>query len=81
MNATVTKDNLFRPAPSRAETKSEITTRTAKAMIDADVNSREAKTARLRKARLAMEASQPEPEPAKPRRKAAAKPKQKPSSA
>ena len=71
--AGITKDNLFRPVPSKAEAKSDVTTRTAKAMIEAETASREAKTARLRKARLAMEAEQPAPPPSKPRARKASK--------
>jgi hypothetical protein len=73
MSTPVTKENLPGPVPSKAETKSEITTRTVRAMLDAEVESREAKTAKLRKARLAMEAAQPAPAPGKTRRKAAPK--------
>jgi len=75
MAPTLTKDNLFQPPPSKFEAKSDATTRVAKAMIEQEAASREAKTARLREARLAMEASQPEPAPAKPRaRKSTKKP-------
>lgn len=66
MSAVVTKDNLFRPNRSQAEKKADVTNRTARAMIEAEVESREAKTARLRKARLAMEAARP-PTPVKPK--------------
>jgi hypothetical protein len=58
MNSAITKDNLFRPARSKAETKADVTDSTARAIIDAEIESREAKTERLRKARLKMEAEQ-----------------------
>jgi hypothetical protein len=75
MSSVITEQNLFRPAPSRAETKSDITDKTARALIEAEADSRDAKTARLRLARLAMEALQPAIAPAKPRAKAASKPR------
>lgn len=52
---TITKDNLFRPTRSRAETKAEITDQIAKAIIEAEEKRQEEKTARLRKARLESE--------------------------
>jgi hypothetical protein len=67
----ITKDTLFRPL-SKAESKAETTHNTALAIIEAEARSREAKTERLRKARLEMEAKQAsEPKaltPAKPRK-------------
>ncbi|MEZ5876477.1 MAG: hypothetical protein R3D43_01230 [Tepidamorphaceae bacterium] len=43
------------PAKTRAEAKSDITDRTARAIIDAEIGKRDAKTERLRKAREASE--------------------------
>lgn len=51
---------LFRHTLSRAETKAEITDRNARAIADAETAHREAKTARLRRARLENEAKQAE---------------------
>lgn len=48
--------SLFQPKLSSAETKGEVTTRAALAIIDEEANSREAKTERLRAARLQKEA-------------------------
>ncbi|WP_082143679.1 hypothetical protein [Nitratireductor soli] len=79
MTSPVTKHNLFKPTRPKAETKSETTNSIARAIIDAEAESREAKTLRLKKARLAMEAKQPAPAPAKTRAKKASKPKSTPS--
>ncbi|MBP0574699.1 hypothetical protein J8J27_28725, partial [Mycobacterium tuberculosis] len=43
--------------PSKLETKSDATTRAARAIIDLEVAAREAKTERLRAARLARDAA------------------------
>ena len=67
MTDTITKENLFRPTPSRAQSKADLTNSTARAIIKAEVDEREAKTNRLRQARLEMEARQPAPAPAKAR--------------
>jgi hypothetical protein len=69
---------MFKPQPSKAESKNETTTRAAKAIINGEEAQREAKTARLRAARVAREeaeaAAQVEPAPRKkPVRRAAAK--------
>jgi hypothetical protein len=74
----VTKDNLFKPSMSKGELKGDATTRAARAIIDREVADRDAKTARLKIARLAKEAEErdaaPAPAPArKTVRKAAAK--------
>ncbi|MCT7375215.1 hypothetical protein [Chelativorans salis] len=74
MTQAITKDTLFPPTKPNAATKAEITNRTARAIIDAEAARRDAKTERLRQARLEMEAGQPKPAPAKARgRKTAAK--------
>lgn len=46
---------LFKPSPNRLESKAQTTNSAARAIIDAEATAREAKTAKLRKARLAME--------------------------
>ncbi|WP_099864992.1 hypothetical protein [Pararhizobium haloflavum] len=69
MTEETTKDNLFRPSRSKAETKAEITDNAARAAIQAEVDRRESKTARLREARLAIEeqaAAEAAAAPAKP---------------
>lgn len=67
MTDAITKNNLFRPAQSKAQNKAELTDSTARAIIKAEADAREAKSQRLRQARLEMEAQQPEPAPAKSR--------------
>lgn len=61
MNTRLTKDNLFRPSKSKAESRADITDRTARAIIDAEAEGREAKTMRLRQARLKAEAGEEKP--------------------
>ena len=48
----------FGPKPSRAETKADVTDHAARSIISAEAERREAKTARLRQARLEQEAAQ-----------------------
>lgn len=70
MNSGPTEHTLFKPPKSKSETKADVTDNAARAIIDDEVARREAKTARLRRARLAQEASSvSEPEPAKPIKK------------
>ncbi|MGK2286075.1 hypothetical protein [Pedomonas sp. V897] len=52
----LTKDTLFRPTPSRSETRAEITDRTAREIIQSETERSRAKTERLRAARLEQEA-------------------------
>lgn len=59
MDENVTKDNLFRPKASKAETKADVTNRAARTMIETEAAKRATKTARLRKLRLAQEAETP----------------------
>ena len=56
MSDIIPEHNLFRPKPSKAETKADITNNVARAIIGEEVERRDAKTARLRLARLAAEA-------------------------
>ncbi|MBZ9882927.1 hypothetical protein LB535_11240 [Mesorhizobium sp. CA10] len=58
--------NVFKP---KGDAKNEATTKTARAIIDSEAAARVAKTARLRKARLAQE---PVEEPVKKAKKKAA---------
>ncbi len=69
MSGTITEHTLFRPRRSKAETKAEITDQSARAIVGAEARLREAKTARLRKARLESEANEAaKPAPVKQRR-------------
>ncbi|MFD1331615.1 hypothetical protein ACFQ4O_06330 [Methylopila musalis] len=74
---TLTKDSLFKP--SKAEAKGDATTRAARAIIDQETARRDAKTERLKAARLARDeaeqaaAAQAAPAPARKRRAAVAK--------
>lgn len=65
----------FAPKLSKHEAKADTTTRVAREIMDAELNKREAKTERLRLARLAQEAAAPAEEPKKkkaaPKKKAA----------
>lgn len=73
MSRTITEHNLLRPARSKAETKAEVTDHTARAIIGDEAQRREAKTARLRQARLENEAKPAAaPSSAKPGRTKAA---------
>ena len=64
------KEGLFKPLRSKQESKADLTTRTARAMFDAESAARDAKTARLRQARMEKEARELAEQPAP-----AAKPK------
>lgn len=73
MNDVINRHNLFRAPQSKADTKADLTAQTARAIVDAEVDRREAKTARLRQARLEMEAkASDETSPAKQSRAKAA---------
>lgn len=61
---------VFQPKRSKQEAKADVTTRIAREIIDGESSAREAKTERLRAARLAQEATaEPVPETRKTRRK------------
>lgn len=61
---------VFQPKASRQEAKADATTRVAREIIDREVTAREAKTERLRAARLAREAAaEPVATTKRPRRK------------
>ncbi|MFK8252432.1 hypothetical protein [Ancylobacter terrae] len=61
------RDDMFKPHLSKTESKAEQVSRIAKSMIEQEIASRDAKTARLRAARLAREAAEAPPEQAAPR--------------
>ena len=67
MNKTLNKDNLLRPQKSKAQSKADLTDSTARAIIKVEADERQAKTRRLKQARLEMEAQQPQPAPTKTR--------------
>ncbi|MEO3389202.1 hypothetical protein [Mesorhizobium sp. CAU 1741] len=69
---------MFKPKPSKQEAKADTTTRVAREILDSESRKRDAKTERLRLARLASEASDTEAPAAKPKVKAKAKAKAKP---
>jgi hypothetical protein len=72
MSSHITEHNLFRPVRSKS-TKADITDHTARTILEAEAERRDAKTARLRAARLAKEAVLiPAPSPVKRRRSKAA---------
>jgi hypothetical protein len=58
---------MFAPKASRQETKADATTTVARSILQAEAKARDAKTAKLRALRLAMEAEAP---PAPPKGKA-----------
>lgn len=63
---TPTRDTLFKPNLTKTESKAEAVSRIAMSMIEQETARRDAKTARLREARLAQEAAAaPAPIPAK----------------
>jgi len=64
---------LFKLVPSRAEAKTDTTSRVARQIQDLEAKDRVAKTERLRAARLAQEAVAPAPPPKKATAKRAKK--------
>jgi len=75
MSDILTEHNLFKPRQSKAETKADITDRAARTIVGDEAARREAKTARLRQARLEIEAKLAVTAPAKTRRAKAAAPR------
>ena len=73
------KNTLFRP--SAAETKADSITKIAKAMIEADASARQAKTQKLRAARLERDESEKAQKVASPQKKTRKKPASKRKSA
>ena len=71
MARNINELGLFKAKPSKAESKADVTNHTARAIIGDEVSRREAKTAKLRQARLDKEAelaSQPPPEKPAPKK-------------
>ena len=69
MNSDVTEHALFRPPRPKPATKADITDKAARAIVGAEAERRQAKTARLREARLVHEAKLPAiATPVRPRR-------------
>lgn len=69
MNIAITQHNLFAPKPSKGETKADVTSGVARAIVGAETELRAIKTARLMQARKEAEAMRPVcPAPSKPRR-------------
>ncbi len=56
MSRAIDEQGLFKPRPSKAETRADITDHAARAIIGDEASRREAKTARLRQARLESDA-------------------------
>jgi hypothetical protein len=52
-------DGVFKPKPTSGEKKSDTTARVAQQIVDSEKSAREAKTRRLRLARLAKEEAEP----------------------
>ncbi|MCB1438388.1 MAG: hypothetical protein KDJ63_01335 [Nitratireductor sp.] len=70
MNNSDLANSVFRQPRSKAESKADITDRTAREITKAETENRDAKTAKLREARLERERNQPETaEAAKPARR------------
>lgn len=63
MSRDIDEQRLFKPKLSQAETKAGITDHAARAITDEQASRREAKTARLRQARLESEAKLATPAP------------------
>ena len=61
MSKTMAQVGVFKP--NKQELKAQTTDSAARAILDGEAAKREAKTARLRAARLKMEAEAPPPEP------------------
>jgi len=73
MNNMKAANAVFAPSPNRLESKAQTTNNAARAIIDAERAARDAKTAKLRKARLEMEAIAAENQaPASPKKKRSA---------
>lgn len=70
--ASANHDGIFKPNLTKTESKAETVSRIARSMIDQEVAKRDAKTARLREARIARDAALPAL-PAKPERKTSAR--------
>ncbi|SHO67682.1 hypothetical protein SAMN02745172_04363 [Pseudoxanthobacter soli DSM 19599] len=67
----LTRDTVFKPKLSQTESKADAVSRIARSMIEQEASLRQAKTARLREARLAKEAADAAATAPKPARKSA----------
>ena len=67
-------NSVFKPTLSRMESKNDATTRAARGIVDTETAAMDAKTERLRAARLAREASAEKPAAPEKRRRARATP-------
>lgn len=65
MDTAPTRETVFPPARPKPATRAEMTDRAARAIIEEERKLRDAKTARLRQARLEMEARQNKDETSK----------------
>lgn len=65
MDTAPTRETVFPPARTKPATRAEMTDRAARAIIEEERKLRDAKTARLRQARLEMEARQNKDETSK----------------
>lgn len=81
MGRAIAEHSLFKPKSSKAETKADVTSNAARAIIRDEAARREAKTARLRQERLDNETKLAASPPAKPDPKKAAPKRRKRSSA
>ncbi|MCM2503343.1 hypothetical protein NDN16_06580 [Aureimonas altamirensis] len=68
MADVITEQDAFKPKLSKSESKHDMTTSAARAIIDAESKRRFEKTARLRAARMAVEATAVAEAPVKKRR-------------
>jgi hypothetical protein len=66
-------DAVFKPKPSKQETKADMTTRIARQILDAETTWRDTKTGKLRQARMAKEATEPTIVPKKSKAKSGAR--------
>lgn len=57
--ASANHDGIFKPNLTKTESKAEAVSRIARSMIDQEIAKRDAKTARLREARMARDAAVP----------------------
>jgi|GEM_PF-2753165 len=67
MSSTTNRSKLGQTRRETAESKAETTKRVSQEILQAEAELRQAKTEKLRAARLARQAGQPDPEPANAR--------------
>ncbi|HWK64229.1 MAG TPA: hypothetical protein VNS34_04775 [Rhizobiaceae bacterium] len=66
MGRSIAQHSLFKPKASKAETKADVTSDVARAIVRDEAERREAKTARLRQERLDSEKKMAATTPARP---------------